>query len=92
MFSSGRLCDVGGVHRFDPAKSVFQVHGVDAHGKVVVTKRLPRDTALAFFLALCGVGDDRPLPAPPLPHQPDQSRRLVRGPGASSGKLGGVAV
>src|SRR4051812_5926981 len=27
----------------DLAKSVFQVHGVDVHGKVVVTKRLRRD-------------------------------------------------
>jgi len=27
----------------DLAKSVFQVHGVDIHGKVVVTKRLRRD-------------------------------------------------
>jgi hypothetical protein len=26
----------------DLAKSVFQVHGVDGHGKVVVTKRLRR--------------------------------------------------
>jgi len=29
------------------AKSVFQVHGVDVHGKVVVTKRLRRDAVLA---------------------------------------------
>jgi transposase len=29
----------------DLAKSVFQVHGVDAHGKVVVTKRLRRKPA-----------------------------------------------
>ena len=42
----------------DLAKSVFQVHGVDVHGKVVVTKRLRRDAVLAFFanLAPCGVG------------------------------------
>jgi transposase len=42
----------------DEAKSVFQVHGVDAQGKVVVTKRLRRDTVLAFFanLAPCVVG------------------------------------
>jgi transposase len=41
-----------------PAKSVFQVHGVDAHGKVGVTKRLRRDTVLAFFanLPACVVG------------------------------------
>jgi Ca2+/Na+ antiporter len=27
---------------------VFQIHGVDAHGKVVVTKRLRREAVLAF--------------------------------------------
>ena len=42
----------------DLAKSVFQVHGVDARGKVVVTQRLRRDAVLAFFatLAPCVVG------------------------------------
>src|SRR3954454_2891708 len=42
----------------DLAKSVFQVHGVDAQGKVVVTKRLRRDAVLAFFANLppCVVG------------------------------------
>ena len=42
----------------DLAKSVFQVHGVDAQGKVVVTKRLRRDAVLTFFanLAPCVVG------------------------------------
>jgi transposase len=42
----------------DLAKSVFQVHGVDIHGKVVVPKRLRRDAVLAFFanLAPCVVG------------------------------------
>ena len=42
----------------DLAKSVFQVHGVDGQGKVVVTKRLRRDAVLAFFanLAPCVVG------------------------------------
>ena len=32
----------------DPAKSVFQVHGVDIHGKVVVTKR----SALSFRMMI----------------------------------------
>ncbi|MGF7212939.1 transposase [Skermanella aerolata] len=43
---------------FDLAKLVFQVHGVDGHGKVVVTKRLRRDTVLAFFVNLppCVIG------------------------------------
>jgi hypothetical protein len=36
----------------DLAKPVFQVHGVDAQGKVVVTKRLRRDAVLAFFVNL----------------------------------------
>ena len=42
----------------DLAKSVFQVHGVDAQGKVVVTKRLRRDAVLAVFanLPVCVVG------------------------------------
>jgi len=42
----------------DLAKSLFQVHGVDAHGKVVVTKRLRRDAVLGFFATLspCVVG------------------------------------
>jgi transposase len=30
----------------DLAKSVFQVHGVDVQGKVVVTKRLRRDAVI----------------------------------------------
>jgi transposase len=36
----------------DLAKAVFQVHGVDVHGKVVVTQRLRRDAVLAFFATL----------------------------------------
>src|ERR1041385_8976249 len=34
---------------FDIAKSVFQVHGVDAHGHVVVRRQLKRRYVLAFF-------------------------------------------
>ena len=40
----------------DLAKSVFQVHGVDIHGKVVMTKRLRRDAVLAFFANLVPCG------------------------------------
>jgi transposase len=42
----------------DLAKSVFQVHGVDADGKVVVRRKLKRSEVLAFFAALppCVVG------------------------------------
>ncbi len=42
----------------DLAKTVFQVHGVDAHGKVVVRKQLSRSKELPFFAQLpaCRVG------------------------------------
>ncbi len=36
----------------DLAKSVFQVHGVDAAGRVVITKALRRAQVLAFFAKL----------------------------------------
>ena len=36
----------------DIAKSVFQVHGEDASGKVVLQKRLRRSQVLAFFAKL----------------------------------------
>src|SRR5262245_48282430 len=40
------------------AKSVFQVHGVDAHGKMLVRRQLRRRYVLAFFkkLSPCLVG------------------------------------
>lgn len=42
----------------DIAKSVFQVHGIDAAGTVVVRQRLTRSRVLAFFekLPRCLVG------------------------------------
>ena len=42
----------------DIAKSVFQVHGVDAHGNVVVRRQLKRRHVLAFFgkLPPCLIG------------------------------------
>ncbi len=42
----------------DLAKSVFQVHGIDAHGEVVVRRRLTRSRLLAWFAKLepCLVG------------------------------------
>jgi transposase len=42
----------------DIAKSVFQVHGVDAAGQVVVRRKLKRRYILAFFEKLppCLVG------------------------------------
>ena len=44
--------------RLDLAKNVFQVHGVDADGAVVVRKQLRRSDILRFFgkLAPCLVG------------------------------------
>jgi transposase len=43
---------------FDIAKQSFQVHGVDAHGKVVVRKQLSRSKVLPYFAQLpaCLVG------------------------------------
>jgi transposase len=40
------------------AKNVFQVHGVDARGRVVLRKRLPRAKVRAFFANLprCLIG------------------------------------
>jgi transposase len=42
----------------DIAKSVFQVHGVNESGAVVVRRRLPRSKVLSFFASLprCLVG------------------------------------
>ena len=42
----------------DLAKYVFEVHGVDNHGKVIVRKRLRRDAVARFFanLPACLVG------------------------------------
>ena len=45
-------------HGLDIAKSVFQVHGVDAQGKVIVRRQLKRRHVLAFFHKLppCLIG------------------------------------
>ena len=42
----------------DLAKSVFQVHGIDAQGRVVVRRQLRRKEVLSFFAELppCLVG------------------------------------
>lgn len=42
----------------DLAKNVFQVHGVNEHGKLVLRKQLKRDQVAAFFANLppCLVG------------------------------------
>ena len=36
----------------DLAKSIFQVHGIDKRGKVVVQKQLRRSKVLEFFIQL----------------------------------------
>jgi transposase len=45
----------------DIAKSVFQVHGVEAHGNVLVRRQLKRRHVVAFFEKLppCLVGPAR---------------------------------
>ena len=42
----------------DIAKSVFQVHGLDAEGKVIIRQQLRRSRVLGFFrkLSPCVVG------------------------------------
>jgi transposase len=42
----------------DMAKNVFEVHGVDEHGKVVLKKTLKRDKVMEFFAHLppCLIG------------------------------------
>ena len=42
----------------DLAKGTFQVHGIDAHGKTVLRKKLARGKLLEFFATLlrCSVG------------------------------------
>ena len=42
----------------DLAKNVFQVHGIDGDGRVVVRRRLKRSEMLSFFSALgpCLIG------------------------------------
>jgi transposase len=50
--------DAGGKIGRDIAKTVFQVHGVDAGGEVIIRQRLARRRVLAFFekLAPCLAG------------------------------------
>src|SRR3974390_64866 len=64
----GEISTIG----LDIAKSVFQIHGVDAGGRVVIRKRVSRTKVLEFFAALspCLVG----IEACPSAHH--WSRRL----------------
>jgi hypothetical protein len=49
---------------FDIAKSVFQVHGVDADGNVVVRRQLKRRYVLTFFQKRGGQPRSPPLRSP----------------------------
>src|SRR5438309_8730272 len=62
--------------RSDIAKSVFQIHGVDAAGAVVMRKRMTRAKLLEFFAALppCHVGIEACPTA--CSHQDRKSTRL----------------
>ena len=50
----------------DIAKSVFQVHGVDGGGRIVVRRRLTRSRMLPFFAKLppCVLSASRPATTP----------------------------
>jgi len=52
----------------DIAKSVFQVHGVDAEGNVLIRRQLKRRYVLAFFQKLppCLVGIEACASSPPV--------------------------
>jgi transposase len=41
----------------DLAKHVFQLHGVDQHGKTVLTRKLKRDQMISFFANLPSQGE-----------------------------------
>ena len=55
----------------DIAKSVFQVHGVDADGQVVIRRQLKRRYVLAFFQKLENRARTMQLSNPIRHHTPD---------------------
>ena len=65
----------------DIAKSVFQIHGVDVDGAVVIRKRVSRAKVLEFFAALpcCLVG----IEACPSAHHWSRDLGKVLGPAAT---------
>ncbi|MET3594602.1 transposase [Mesorhizobium shonense] len=72
----------------DIAKSVFQVHGVDAASEVVVRRKLTRGRVLALFESLppCLVGIES-LQLKPAAHRTIE-RQEVRGDSAGDTALG----
>jgi len=71
----------------DIAKSVFQIHGVDSDGTVVIRKRVSRAKVLEFFAALpcCLVG----IEACPSAHYWGRPDRVI-GEGWYGGVMSGV--
>ena len=65
----------------DIAKSVFQVHGVDADGAVLIRKRVSRAKVLEFFAALpsCLVGIEACATAHSLEPPASSSLATTRG-------------
>jgi transposase len=56
----GEITTVG----LDLAKSVFQVHAVDAEGRVVIRRQVRRPQLVKFFAGLPPCLRDRPLLGP----------------------------
>ena len=61
----------------DIAKTVFQVHGVDGHGKEVLNKKLSRSEVVAYFsrLPVCLIGLEHALI-----HKSDLTRSWSKNP------------
>src|SRR3546814_19515393 len=96
--SNRRRPSVGQAIRFgiDLAKSVIQVHGVDARGNVVVRRQLRRDQVVKFFskqppaligMEACGSAHYWGRELSGLGHDPRLERKSV-----VSGKSGSVRV
>ena len=62
----------------DIAKSVFQVHGIDAEGKVLIRRQLKRRYVLAFFQKLPSLIG---IEACATSHRCEDSFGSVRSPG-----------
>src|SRR6218665_3087491 len=74
--STMKLTTVG----IDLAKNVFQVHGIDEHGKVLVNKQLRRDQMATFFVNLppCLIGMEACGSAQHWARQPQTTRPTIQ--------------
>ena len=63
----------------DIAKSIFQVHGVDADGRVLIRRKLKRRYVMAFFAKLlpCLVRFRATVPSRGVDGNPPRSRKEV---------------